>query len=62
MSVRIVHETKRVSKFRKEIEKMNREELDFLNHLIDQERQRRKKEVYSEWLDYLETYKKVTSH
>ncbi|MDW7675489.1 MAG: hypothetical protein SCK28_13255 [Bacillota bacterium] len=57
MSIKLIYETERISKIREHLKEMKREELDFVEQLIEQEREKRKNEVYNQFLMELQQYK-----
>ncbi|MBS4026819.1 MAG: hypothetical protein KGZ96_14290 [Clostridia bacterium] len=57
MSLKIIYETDRISKIRQQLKEMKREELDFVEYLIDQEREQRKERVFQQFLAELEQFK-----
>lgn len=52
--MKIVRETERVAQLKKVIKSMEAKELEFLQEYIERERDKRKKEVYDEWREYLD--------
>jgi hypothetical protein len=57
MSIKIIYETDRIAKIRQQLKEMKREELDFVEYLLDQEREQRKNQVYQQFLAKLEQFK-----
>lgn len=57
MSVKVIYETEKITQVRKHLKDMNREELDFVEYLLEQERERRKNDVYSQFLLEIQQFK-----
>ncbi|MHB8172607.1 MAG: hypothetical protein ACYDG6_13885 [Thermincolia bacterium] len=51
--MKIHYETERVAKLKEIIRELGAKELEFLQQHIEHEREKRKREVYVEWLDFL---------
>lgn len=56
-SVKVVYETEAISRIREQLKHMKREELDFVEYLVGQERERRKNKVYQQFLDQIHQFK-----
>lgn len=57
MTIKLIYETDRIALVRAQLKEMKREELDFVEHLLEQERERRKNEVYEQFLSELQQFK-----
>ncbi len=57
MSVKVIYETEKITQVRKHLKDMNREELDFVEYLLDQEKERRKNDVYTQFLLEIQHFK-----
>lgn len=53
--MKIVYESERVAAIRKQLEKLDSRELDFLMECIGREKDKRRQEVFQEWLTFLDS-------
>ncbi|GAW27826.1 MULTISPECIES: hypothetical protein [unclassified Carboxydocella] len=53
--MKIVYESERVAAIRKQLEELDNRELDFLMECIGREKDRRRQEVFQEWLAFLDS-------